>query len=184
MKIVVGIGNPGREYAMTRHNVGFMVIDELAARYNVGLKERIKGLIGETMINSEKILLVKPLTYVNNSGHCVLDLVNFYKLSPQDVIVICDDVNLPLGKIRIRKKGSDGGHNGLKSIIYNIRSEDFPRVRVGIDAAQHDMVSHVLGRFTDEEWTVMMQSIKRAADAAECMIKDGIDAAMNRYNPD
>ncbi|MDI6600394.1 MAG: aminoacyl-tRNA hydrolase [Thermoanaerobacteraceae bacterium] len=184
MRIVVGIGNPGREYAMTRHNIGFMVVDELTARYNVSFKEKFKGLIGETIIGNEKVLLVKPLTYVNNSGHCVLDTVSFYKLSPQDIIVICDDINLPLGKIRIRKKGSDGGHNGMKSIIYNINSEDFPRVRIGIDSPQYDMVSHVLGRFTEEEMAVMKDSIKKAADSVECIVKDGIDTAMNRYNPD
>ncbi len=184
MKIVLGIGNPGREYAMTRHNVGFMVIDELTAIYNVSFRERFKGLTGEAIIDGEKILLIKPLTYVNEAGRCALDVVNFYKLSVQDVIVVCDDANLPLGKLRIRRQGSDGGHNGLKSIIYNLKSEDFPRIRIGIDAPQHDMVSHVLGRFSNEESAVMAQSIKSAADAAACIIKDGVDAAMNRYNPD
>lgn len=184
MKIVLGIGNPGTMYAGTRHNVGFMVIDELAGRYNINFKDRFKGLIGETIIDGEKILFIKPLTYVNDSGRCAFDVVNFYKSTVQDVFVICDDVNLPLGKIRIRKKGSDGGHNGLKSIIYNLKSEDFPRIRIGTGKPQHDLVSHVLGRFTQEEMTVMAQSTNDAVYAVECMIKDGISTAMNRYNPD
>jgi peptidyl-tRNA hydrolase len=184
MRVVVGIGNPGREYAMTRHNTGFMVVDELVNRYNAGFREKFKGLIGEAVIGSEKVLLVKPVTYVNSSGHCVLDILNFYKLTPQDLIVVYDDINLPLGKVRIRRKGSDGGHNGMKSIIYNIKSEEFQRVRVGIGSPETDLASHVLGRFTEEELAVMRVSIKKAADAIECIIKEGIDTAMNRYNPD
>jgi len=183
VKLIVGLGNPGREYQGTRHNIGFAVIDVLSRRHHIHVKaSRSKSLIGEGHINGEKVILVEPLTYMNLSGQAVADLSRRYKLDPSDVLVISDDVSLPLGRIRIRASGSAGGHNGLKSIIYSLHTDAFPRVRVGIGSPRGEMVDHVLSRFSKAEQPCVQDAVDTASDAIEVMLADGIEAAMNRFN--
>lgn len=186
MYIIAGLGNPGREYEMTRHNIGFAAVDYLADKNRVKVnKLKFKALYGETQIAGEKVFLIKPQTYMNLSGESIGDFVSFFKIPPQNVIIISDDVALEAGRLRIRAKGSAGGHNGLKSIIYHLKTDEFPRIRMGVGApvhAEHDLADYVLGRFTREEIPVMEDAIIRAADAAGTIIQTGIDAAMNRYN--
>ena len=154
MKLIVGLGNPGRKYEHTRHNVGYEVLDLLAKELDVNvIVNRSRGLTGTGYFQGERIMLVKPLTYMNLSGECVGPLMDYYRLEPEDVIVICDDVNLLLGQLRIRRKGSSGGHNGLENIEFHLQSQDYPRIRcgVGTDPAPADLVNFVLGHFTAEE---------------------------------
>ena len=183
MYLIAGLGNPGREYEMTRHNIGFHTIDYIADKYGIKVKKlKFKALYGEGMIEGEKVLLIKPQTYMNNSGESLYDFVNFFKVPVENLIVISDDVSLETGRIRVRPKGSDGGHNGLKSIIYMLQSDAFPRVKMGVGAPAHDMVNHVLGRFTREEVPVMEDAIERAIGAVEEIICRGVPSAMNRFN--
>ena len=186
MYIIAGLGNPGREYDMTRHNIGFEVIDYLADKYRIKVKKlKFKGLYGETDINGEKVFLLKPQTYMNLSGESIADFAGFYKLPPQNIIVINDDVDLPCGKIRIRAKGSAGTHNGLKSVIYQLGSDSFARIRIGVGAPRnegYDLADFVLGRFTKEEIPVLEKSIENAAAAAVEIVRSGVDKAMNMYN--
>lgn len=186
MYLIVGLGNPGREYNMTRHNIGFHTIDYIAEKLNVKVnKLKYKALFGECVIGGEKVYLVKPQTYMNNSGISVIDFVNFYKIPVENVIVINDDISLETGRIRIRKKGSAGGHNGLKSIIYMLKSDAFPRIKMGVGAPEsknYDLADYVLGRFTKEEIPVMEEAIIKAYKSAEEIIKNGAEAAMNKYN--
>ncbi len=184
--LIVGLGNPGSKYADTRHNVGFMVIDILSAEYSCGKpKLKHKSELYECTVNGQKCLLCKPQTFMNNSGEAVGEIARFYKLQPQNIIVLSDDVSLDVGGLRIRRKGSHGGHNGLKSIINHLSSEDIPRVKIGVGKKPHpdyDLADFVLGRFSKADLPTMQQSIKDAAAAVECIIKDGVDIAMNRYN--
>lgn len=186
MYIVAGLGNPGREYEMTRHNIGFHVIDYLADKYGVRVsKLKYKGLWCETRIDNEKVLLVKPQTYMNLSGECIREFAAFYKVPPQKVVIIHDDISLDRGNIRIRPKGSDGGHNGLKSIIYQLSSDEFPRIKIGVGSAEHNGVAladFVLGRFSKTEIPVLEDAIVRASEALEMIISGHIDRAMNKYN--
>lgn len=183
MYLIVGLGNPGKEYDMTRHNIGFHTIDYIADKYNVKVnKLKYKALYGECRIGTEKVLLIKPQTYMNNSGESVIDFVNFYKVPVENIIVISDDVSLECGRIRVRGKGSAGGHNGLKSVIYHLQSDAFPRVKMGVGAPKHDMINHVLGRFSKDEIPVMEDAIKRADGAVEEIIKSGVPSAMNKFN--
>lgn len=186
MKAVIGLGNPGRDYKWTRHNVGFEVINKLAYDYNIDMnKEKYKALMGEGRIGLEKVLFIEPLTYMNLSGESVRDFVNFYKLSPQDIIVVCDDINLPVGALRIRAKGSDGGQKGLRNIIYQLGYDNFTRVRVGVgEKPPHwDLAKYVLSKFTEEENTDIIKGITDAGDAVSMIIKDGDPVrAMNTYN--
>ena len=186
MFLIIGLGNPGRQYDMTRHNIGFHTIDYIADKYNVKInKLKYKALFGECIISGEKTLLIKPQTYMNLSGESVIDFVNFYKIPVENVIVISDDINLDAGRLRIRPKGSDGGHNGLKSIIYMLQSDEFPRIRMGVGAPRHEdyeLADFVLGRFTKEEIPVMEDAIKRACGAAEEIIANGTGSSMNKYN--
>lgn len=183
MYIVAGLGNPGKEYEMTRHNIGFITIDYLADKYNVKVnKLKYKALYGETRIGSEKVLFVKPQTYMNNSGESLIDFVNFYKVPIENLIIISDDVDLDYGRIRVRAKGSAGGHNGLKSIIYLLNSDQFPRVKIGVGAPEHDMINHVLGRFPKEKMPDMEDAVERAVLAVEEIITAGVPSAMNKYN--
>lgn len=183
MYIVAGLGNPGREYEYTRHNAGFMVIDEIADRFNIDIrKSKFKGLCGDGIINGEKVILLKPQTYMNASGESLLDAVQFYKIDMQELIVVYDDVSLPLGRMRIRPSGSDGGHNGMKSILYLLGRDDFPRVRVGIGSPRRDMISHVIGEFSDTEQKIVSDVIKVSADAVLGVIKEGAEKAMNKFN--
>lgn len=186
MKIIVGLGNPGNEYAKTRHNVGFMLIDALAEHLNISLwKDKFNAQIAEGRIGAEKVLLVKPQTYMNNSGEAVGPLMRWYKVNPEDIIVAHDDMDIPAGTIRIRKKGSSGGHNGIKSLISHIGSENFARVRLGIGRPLPgwSVVNHVLAPFPAEDKTAVDGAIKYLIPAIECIITDGIDIAMNKYNP-
>ncbi len=189
MKLIIGLGNPGAEYKWTRHNVGFEAIDKFAYDFNINLnKNKFKSIYGEGIIHNEKVLLIKPLTYMNLSGECVRDFFNFYKdLSLNDIIVLCDDINLPLGAIRIRKKGSDGGQNGLKNIIYQLGTEDFPRIRIGIGKKPegYNLANYVLGKFSKNEDENIINGITLATEALQVFIKDkekGLENAMNIFN--
>lgn len=186
MYLVAGLGNPGSRYEMTRHNIGFHTIDYIADEQGVKIKKlKYKALYGETEIAGEKVLLVKPQTYMNLSGDSLIDFVNFFKIPVENVIVISDDISLPTGRIRVRAKGSAGGHNGLKSIIYQLQSESFPRVRIGVGEPEHkdyDLADYVLGRFGKDEIPVLEDAIKRAYNAVCEIIRRGPESAMNRYN--
>lgn len=186
MYIIAGLGNPGREYEMTRHNIGFEVIDYLADKYNIKItKLKFKGIYGEMNIGNEKVYLVKPQTYMNLSGDCIREFKSFYKIPDEHIIIINDDIDIDAGKLRVRAKGSAGTHNGLKSVIYQLQSDNFPRIRVGVGAPRsksYDLADYVLGRFTKDEIPVMEKAIINAADAAVEIVKSGIDKAMNIYN--
>ena len=185
VKIIAGLGNPGMEYVGTRHNVGFDAIDRLAEEYNISMnQEKFKGVYGTGIINGEKVLVVKPMTYMNNSGECIGEIARFYKLEPSDVIVISDDINLNVGGLRIRDKGSAGGHNGLKSIIYHLHSEDFLRVRVGVGMKKQgqDLAKHVLSKVSKEDEELMANAIDNAAKAAAMLITEEPTKVMNKYN--
>lgn len=183
MKIIVGLGNPGAKYKETRHNAGFKAVEEIASRYGVEREEcKYDAIIGHLRIGSEKVLLVKPLTYMNLSGRAVAPLVHFYKLELKDLLVIYDDMDLPLGSLRLRAKGGSGGHKGVSSIAEMLKSQDFPRVRIGIGRPPLDTIDWVLGEFTPEEKPIIQEVIKKAADAAVCWVLEGIEKAMNKYN--
>ena len=184
--LLVGLGNPGTQYENTRHNVGFLVADELAERQNAPIQRlKFKALTNLLTISGEKVLVMKPVTYMNLSGEAVRQAVDFYKIPPERVLVVSDDTALAVGRLRIRKGGSAGGHNGLKNIIQHLGTDQFPRVRVGVGEKPHpdyDMADWVLGKFTGEDKKTMDAAVKRAADAVECLLKEGPDRAMNRFN--
>lgn len=186
MYIIVGLGNPDRQYQNTRHNIGFDVIDVIAAKNNISVGERKhKALIGKGFVGGQKVVLVKPQTYMNLSGESVRDIIDFYKIDEKnELIVISDDVSLDVGQIRIRKKGSAGGHNGLKNIILHLGHDEFQRVKMGVGEKPegYDLADYVLGHFPKEEREIMDESAGRAAAAVEMMITEGADAAMNQYN--
>ena len=186
MYLIVGLGNPGREYHKTRHNVGFEALDELITAYRIsGPLSKFKAMIGKGMIGAEKVIAAKPMTYMNLSGEAVRAIVDFYKIDPEtELIVISDDVDLEPGRLRIRKSGSAGGHNGLKSIIQHLGTEKFLRIRIGVGGkkAGWDLADHVLGKFPEEERPLVDEALKKAAEAAACVVTDGPDIAMNRYN--
>lgn len=184
MKLIVGLGNPGSEYDGTRHNVGFEVIDLLARRHNISVSKRnFKSVYGEGSIAGEKVLLMRPMTYMNLSGEAVGGISRFYKLEPLDIWVILDEVALAPGRIRLRYKGSAGGHNGLANILAVLHTQDVPRIRLGVGAAKPGaMVGHVLGKFRKEEYPLIEAAVERSADAIECAIKEGFEMAMNRFN--
>ena len=184
--LIVGLGNPGEKYENTRHNVGFQVVDELAERQNAPVQKlKFKALTNLLTISGEKVLVMKPVTYMNLSGEAVRPAADFYKIPPERILVISDDTALDPGKLRIRTKGSAGGHNGLKNIIQHLGTDQFPRVRVGVGQKPHpdyDLADWVLGKFQGEAKKVMDEAVKRAADAVECILKEGADRAMNRFN--
>jgi PTH1 family peptidyl-tRNA hydrolase len=184
VKLIVGLGNPGREYEHTRHNVGFQVAEELANRYRVTLKNHAKWKARAAKIAEigDGVLLAEPTTFMNLSGWAVREIAAFHKLAPSDVLVVVDDADLPLGRLRMRASGSAGGHNGLKSVIQELGTLEFPRLRVGVGRQPGELKNHVLGRFSDEEKAEIDAAVKRAADAAEVFAKENILAAMNRYN--
>ena len=184
MKIIVGLGNPGPEYKLTRHNVGYMVLEELAARHPVERQEsKFEAVIGHLRIKGERVLLVKPLTYMNLSGSSVQPLVRWHKLDLADLMVVYDDMDLPLGAIRIRPSGGSGGHKGIKSIMERLASSDFARTRIGIGhPSDREAADWVLGRFTAAEKELVDQTIKQAADALEKWVQNGIVEVMNTYN--
>ena len=182
MKAIVGLGNPGAEYAATRHNVGFEVVDELARRWNVKLKKwRKVGTLA--LAKDHDALLMEPATFMNLSGKAVLRVGSFYKVNLADWLIVVDDVNLPLGRVRMRKMGSAGGHNGLKSVIQHL-GPDFARLRIGVGRGdpKWDLADHVLARFEPEERRSVEEAIGRAADAVEMFVAEGIEPAMNRFN--
>ena len=185
--IIVGLGNPGIKYDGTRHNVGFKVIDELADRFKIDRPVHFgKSMIGRGRIGTDKVILVKPLTYMNLSGEAIREICSFYKVDHHDhLIVISDDVDLPVGHLRIRKKGSAGGHNGLKNTIQHLGDDEFTRIRIGVGgkpAPGADLANHVLGHFSPEDRTIMEQAYEKAADAVVCALEQGPDKAMNLYN--
>ncbi len=184
MHIIVGLGNPGKKYDATRHNVGFETIDLLAKRNNIEIKRlKHKALCGEGHIGGEKVILVKPQTFMNLSGQSLQDLVQFYKIDTKNITVVYDDVDIELGSIRVREKGSSGSHRGMQSIIYQIQTDQFPRVRIGIGGPQfEDLSNYVLSRFSEEEIPIILEAIEKAALACETIVTNGILSAMNKYN--
>lgn len=186
MKLIVGLGNPGRTYEHTRHNIGFAVIEELARRGGAGFRRswRFPADLAETTVGGAAAILVRPRTYMNRSGEAVGPLARKKGLAPQDVLVVVDDVELDAGRLRIRTEGSAGGHNGLKSLFAHLGTEAVPRVRVGVGRvpAGGDRVAFVLGRFTPAEREIMEQTVARAADAVAAVFADGFDRAMNQFN--
>ncbi|MCM1157369.1 MAG: aminoacyl-tRNA hydrolase [Clostridium sp.] len=185
MKLIVGLGNPTPKYEKTRHNVGFEVIDKLASQYNISVDTaKYKGLYGKGRIEGKSVVLLKPMTFMNLSGESVVAAANYFKILPEDILVIYDDINLDVGRLRIREKGSAGGHNGIKNIIARLGTEEFPRIRVGVGMKppRMDLADYVLSRFSPEEREQIEQGYERACKAAELMICDEAAKAMNDYN--
>ena len=186
MYIIVGLGNPGKEYENTRHNAGFNSIDVLADKYNINIREaEHKALVGKGYIEGQKVILVKPQTYMKNSGEAVREITDYYKVDPEsEIIVLYDDISLPVGTLRIRDKGSAGGHNGIKSIIQHLGTQVFLRIKVGVGDKNPnmDLVNHVLGHFDKDDSAVMKESFAKAAEAAVMMLGGDIERAMNIYN--
>ncbi len=185
MKLVAGLGNPGRPYAGTRHNVGFEVIDELARRHQVGFEAApADAMMGKWRRDGDVVLLVKPLTFMNLSGVSVGQLLRYFKIDVADLLVICDDVNLPLGRLRVRGSGSEGGHNGLRSMAQQLGTAEYPRLRVGVGRgdARRDLADHVLAGFAPEEQPGVDEAVTRAAEAVECWVLDGLAKTMNVFN--
>lgn len=185
MVLIIGLGNPGAKYAGTRHNIGRDAVTAIADAHGIALKTKeCKGITGNGVIAGVKVKLVQPQTFMNNSGECVRALMDFYKVPAEDILVICDEVSLPTGKLRIRGKGSAGGHNGMKSIIAHTGTSDFARLRIGVGEKPEgwELADHVLGHFPKEEEAEVRDALKRAVAAAECFLSDGTEAAMNRFN--
>jgi PTH1 family peptidyl-tRNA hydrolase len=189
MKLIVGLGNPGREYRETRHNVGFMVIDEIARRHQLTLgmaPSQVPDAVVAKKFGPEPLLVAKPLTFMNRSGEAVAALLRYYDIAVGDLIVVVDEVALPFARLRARPRGSAGGHNGLKSLIERLGTSEFARLRLGVGRGdpRRDLADHVLAKFEPEERPVLDEFITRAADAAEMFAADGIEKVMNVYNPD
>ena len=185
MKVVVGLGNPGGRYQGTRHNVGHDVVDSLASGPHAGrFQSRFQAQVAELHEGGEKLLLVKPETFMNLSGRCVRQLLDFYQVPTADLLVVCDDINLPLGKLRIRARGTHGGHNGLRDIQNHLGGVEYARLRIGVDAPRDDAVDHVLGRFRPAERAVIEDAVALAAQAVIVWARQGVEAAMNKYNAD
>lgn len=185
MKLIVGLGNPGKKYEKTRHNIGFMVIDKIAEKLNIELNQaKFKGQFGTAQVEGEKVFLLKPLTYMNLSGESVQAIMDFYQMDVADLVVIYDDLDLPVGKIRLRQRGSAGGHNGMKSIIAHLGTQDFNRVRVGINRPTNGMAitDYVLSRFSAEEEMHIQEAVERSAEACIEWIKKPFLQVMNTYN--
>ena len=185
MYIIAGLGNPTAQYRGTRHNVGFEVIDYLADKYNIDVTtKKFKGLIGTGAIEGQKVVLVKPQTFMNLSGESIREAVDYYKIDPEDIIVIYDDISLEPGQLRIRLKGSAGGHNGIKNIIAHLGTQEFPRIKVGVGAKppKMDLADYVLGHFSTEDRAKVEEAIGHAMDAAVLMMQGEVDKAMNDYN--
>ena len=184
--LVVFLGNPGTKFNGTRHNAGFMAADAMAKELNISInKLRFKALTAQVEIGGEKVLLMKPQTYMNLSGEAVIQAAKFYKISPEHIIVVSDEVAMPIGKLRIRKSGSAGGHNGLKNIIQHLGTQDFPRIRMGVGAAPHpdyDMADWVLSTFKNKDAEDMQALAERVSKAVQCYITEGPDRAMNKFN--
>lgn len=184
MRLIVGLGNPGPEYARTRHNVGFQVADELARRWGLDFRKgKWKSLVAAGSAHGESVVLLKPQTYMNDSGQSVGGAASFYKVEAADVLVVYDDIDLPLGKLRLRERGSHGGHNGVRSIIQHLKSSEFPRLKVGVGRPRHgDAADHVLSGFRKHELPIVEEALTRAAEAVETALREGLIPAMNRFN--
>lgn len=187
MKLIIGLGNPGTQYERTRHNVGFRVVDTLAAKYNLRWERRNRALLANGTIGTKKMVLVKPITFMNNSGEAVSELVHWYKIQPEEILVVYDDLDLPVGQIRLRPKGSAGGHNGLSSIIHHLHTDQFPRLRVGIGRPTNrhiDTIDYVLGAATGDEGILLATAESNAVEAVPLILQQGVGAAMNILNAD
>ncbi len=185
VRLIVGLGNPGPEYARTRHNAGFWVLDELARRYGVVIGKRaFSSLAGEALVGGERVFLLKPQTYMNRSGEAVQAAWRYHRLEPSQLLVVCDDLDMALGKVRLRPQGSSGGHRGLQSIADHLGTTEYPRLKIGIGRpeARDDVVDYVLGSVSGDEREALAQAVARAADAVEAVLADGVEAAMNRFN--
>ena len=181
IRLVAGLGNPGPDYELTRHNVGFLVVERLAAQFGTAWEKSSKWDAASAKCG--EVILVKPLSFMNRSGHPLFAIAQFYKIEPQEILVVLDDFALPLGRLRLRPNGSSGGHNGLESIIAQFGTEEIPRLRVGIGAAPSQAsIDYVLGRFFDEEKPLVRSTIDRAGDAVKCTIDNGLVSAMNTFN--
>lgn len=185
MYLIVGLGNPEEEYSKTRHNMGFNTINKISQQYNIEVKQnKFQALYGSGMIEKEKVILLKPQTYMNLSGQSIKPFVDFYKIPLENVIVIYDDMDVSVGSIKIRKKGGPGTHNGAKSVVHELVSEDFPRIRVGIGKPvdEYDAIDYVIGKLDEEKYKALEAGINRAADATIYYIEHGIDNTMNKFN--
>lgn len=185
MKLIVGLGNPGREYVGTRHNIGFGVIARLSDEYHIPLNSKEhKAVCGKGFIEGEKVILAQPQTFMNLSGESVRSIADYYKIEPEDIIVAYDDIDLEVGQIRVRRKGSAGGHNGIKNIISHLGTNEFPRVKVGVGAKPQggDLVNHVLGHFSKEDEKKIDEVLDEAVAAVETIVTQDVDVAMNRFN--
>lgn len=185
MYLIVGLGNPEEEYANTRHNMGFDTINEIAKRNNVAItKLKFKGLYETAIIQGKKVILLKPQTYMNLSGESIKEVVNFYNIEPKEIIVIYDDIDIEKGKIKLRKKGGAGSHNGMKSVVEELNTTDFARIRVGIGQPEFksDMINYVIGKVPEDEQKILKEGTHKAAEAVEEILKNGIDIAMNKFN--
>ncbi|KIL52515.1 aminoacyl-tRNA hydrolase [Jeotgalibacillus soli] len=185
MKLIVGLGNPGKQYDGTKHNIGFKVIDELATRWNAPLMQsKFNGAFSAIHKNGEKVILLKPLTYMNLSGECIRPMMDYYNMEAEDLVVLYDDLDLPMGSIRLRKKGSAGGHNGIKSTIAHVGTAEFNRIRIGISRPPQGtkVVDYVLSRFSDEDCTMMETVVKKSADACESWLEKPFLEVMNEFN--
>ncbi len=183
-KLVVGLGNPGRQYAKNRHNIGFMVIDRLAQNHEIGIsRKKHKAYFGTGRVGERSVVLAKPQTYMNRSGDSVGRLCDFYGIQPADILVVYDEIDLPIGTLRIREKGGSGGHNGMKSVISRM-GQDFPRIRLGVDRppGRMDPSVYLLNDFEDDEWLIVDEMISKAVVAIEMILSDGLDLAMTRFN--
>lgn len=184
MKLIIGLGNPGKKYELTRHNIGFIVLDYFSKKINKPIsKIKFKSYYNEVFIGSEKVILLKPQTYMNLSGEAVRSVVEYYGIDLEDILIIYDDVDIEFGKIRIRKNGSGGTHNGMKNIIYHLNSDQFSRIRIGIGKPVHtELINYVLERFPKDNWDELRTVVIKASEAIETFIADGIDSTMNNYN--
>ncbi len=184
MKLIVGLGNPGRRYAETRHNLGYQTVDLLARRWNVAVtREKFSGLVDRASVGGQEVMLLKPTTFMNRSGESVLAAWQFYKLPLSDLMVVMDDLSLPVGRVRVRRSGSAGGHKGLADIIRRLGSDEVARVRIGIGPADRDeAVDHVLSRADEDDAPLLAEAVAVAADAVTCWIREGVESAMNRFN--
>lgn len=183
MFLIVGLGNPGKEYENTRHNIGFEAIDYLSKEYNIEVsRTKFKGVCGEGFIGGEKTILLKPTTYMNLSGESIRAAMDFYKLAEEDILVIYDDISLEVGKIRIREKGSAGGHNGIKSTIGHLGTDVFSRIKIGVGQPKGNLVNHVLGKFSKEEYEILIETLGAVTKATETLIKYDTKEAMNKFN--
>ena len=185
MYLIVGLGNPGEKYTFTRHNAGFLSIDYMSQKHNIDVKKiKHKAVIGEGIIAGERVILAKPQTYMNLSGESISEIVSWYKIPNENIIVIYDDISMPTGSIRIREKGSAGGHNGMKSIIQHLSTDVFPRLKIGINAKpdEYDLADYVLGKFTPDEQKILFDTFEKVNEAVKEFISNDIKSAMNKYN--